>query len=286
MENIVKRNCVQIKGHGEQVILFAHGFGCDQQMWQYIQPHFEQHYKLIYFDYVGSGRSDRLAYDSHKYASLTGYAQDVKDIIQSLQLENIIFVGHSISSMIGLLAAIEMPEKFQKLIMIGPSPCYLNDGEYKGGFNKEDIEELLTMMEMNFTGWASYMAPMVSDDSSPIFAEQLEETFVSGNPRIARQFAEVTFYSDYRQKLQELTVPTLIIQCSDDSIVPIHVGQYLHEHLANSELVIMEAKGHYPHISQSAETAEIITTYIEKLVTSKTAIEDSKELVAYGKTFE
>lgn len=264
MASIVERNYVQIVGQGEQVILFAHGFGCDQQMWHYVRPHLEQQYKLIYFDYVGSGRSDHSAYDAQKYASLMGYAQDVKDIIQSLHLEDIIFVGHSVSSMIGLLAAIDMPEKFKQLIMIGPSPCYLNDGDYEGGLEKQDIEELLAMMEMNFTGWASYLAPMVSDDADPKFAEQLEETFVSGNPKIARQFAEVTFYSDYREKLQELKVPTLIIQCSDDSIVPIHVGQYIHDHVAESELVIMAAKGHYPHISQPDEIAQIMTAYIEK----------------------
>ena len=269
MRNIVERNYIQIKGHGTQVILFGHGFGCDQQMWRYIEPYFEQDYKLIYFDYVGSGKSDLTAYDSTKYNSLSGYVQDIKDIIDELQLEDIIFVGHSISSMVGMLAAIDVPTKFKKLVMIGPSPCYLNDGDYQGGFECDDIEDLLSMMEMNFAGWASYMAPMVSDDAKPIYAQQLEESFVSSNPRVARQFAEVTFYSDCRDKLAFCLIPTLIIQCANDSIVPIGVGQYLQQQLVNSELVLLEAKGHYPHISQVVETAAIIQNFIAQTTVPK-----------------
>lgn len=264
MVNIIKRNHVKVLGNGKQVIIFAHGFGCDQEMWQYIIPYFEQHYKLVLFDYVGSGNSDLSAYDTMKYNTLAGYAQDVKDIIEALQLDNIVFVGHSISSMIGLLSAIDMPDKFSSIIMIGPSPCYLNDGEYNGGLKKDDINELLTMMEMNFARWASYMAPMVSDDANPLYAQNLEDTFVSGNPKIARQFAEVTFYSDYRNRLVELNTPTLILQCSDDSIVPIHVGQYLQKHLPNSQLEILEAKGHYPHISQPINTVHIINDFLKR----------------------
>lgn len=262
--NIMKRNNVKIIGQGEQVILCAHGFGCEQSMWQYITPKFSNRYKVIIFDYVGAGRSDISAYNNEKYASLNGYKQDILDIIDELHLENIILIGHSISSMIGMLAAIERPTAFEKLIMIGPSPCYLNttDG-YQGGFEKNDIEELLLMMEMNFEGWASYMAPVGMGSEAPKhLTDDLEQVFVSTDPQIAREFAEVTFSSDYRSRLHELQTPTLILQCAEDSIVPEHIGKYLNEAIKNSTLILMTAKGHYPHISQPEETYMEINKFL------------------------
>ncbi|TSI07388.1 alpha/beta fold hydrolase [Lysinibacillus sp. BW-2-10] len=264
MQNVIKRNNVKVMGQGEQTILFAHGFGCDQKMWQYIASTFAMNYRVVLFDYVGSGNSDITAYESEKYSTLHGYAQDVLDIIEELNLQHVLFIGHSISSMIGMYAAIQQPQYFDKLIMIGPSPCYLNDPDgYVGGFEKEDIKEILDLMEMNFTGWASFMAPFASsqpDDAT--LTRQLKSDFVSTNPRVAREFAEVTFFSDCRSKLSFLKVPTLIIQCSNDSIVPIEVGEYLQKHIQNSTLLIMNAKGHYPHISQPLETIEIINDYL------------------------
>ena len=264
MNHVVKRNCVNVYGDGQQTLLFAHGFGCDQSMWQYILPAFISDYRVVTFDYVGSGRSDLAAYDNEKYSTLHGYAQDVLDIIEAMQLENIIFVGHSVSSMIGMLAAIEKPEYFQKLIMIGPSPCYVNDLDgYNGGFDRSDIIDLLEMMEMNFQGWASYMAPLGMGQAKEVdLTKQLETSFVSTNPHVARQFAEVTFFSDYRSSLPLLSVPALIIQCSEDSIVPIEVGSYLHEHLKYSTLQMIDTKGHYPHISHPTETTSIIMEYL------------------------
>ncbi|RUL53212.1 alpha/beta fold hydrolase [Lysinibacillus antri] len=264
MQNVIKRNNVKVMGRGEQTILFAHGFGCDQKMWQYIAPTFAMNYRVVLFDYVGSGNSDITAYESEKYNTLHGYAQDVLDIIEELNLQHVLFVGHSISSMIGMYAAIQRPQYFDKLIMIGPSPCYLNDTDgYVGGFEKEDIKELLEMMEMNFAGWASFMAPFaLSQPDDAKLTQQLKSDFVSTNPRVAREFAEVTFFSDCRSKLPFLKVPTLIIQCSNDSIVPIKVGEFLHKHIQNSKLLVMDAKGHYPHISQPLETIEIINEYL------------------------
>lgn len=248
--NIIERNNVKILGNGEKTIVFGHGLGCDQQMWSHLTKALEDHYRLVLFDYVGSGRSLLSAYDSTKYNTLQGYANDLVEVIQAAQCNKVIYIGHSVSSMIGLLAAIEQPQLFERIVMIGPSPCYLNDGDYKGGFERSDILELLDMMEMNFTGWASYMAPLVIDYSEhQNLKAELEEVFASANPRVAREFAEVTFFSDCRQRLQELKIPTLILQCSDDSIVPVEVGNYLHDQLVNSELVIMDAKGHYPHIT-------------------------------------
>lgn len=263
MENIVVRNNVTILGQGDQPLIFAHGFGCDQNMWRFITPAFMDKYQIILFDYVGSGNSDINAYSSEKYQSLQGYVQDLLDIIETLSLQNSIFVGHSISAMIGLLASIQHPDYFKKLIMIGPSPCYLNDDGYRGGFERSDIAELLDMMEMNFTGWASYMAPIaMSNPEQPALTQELKQTFIAADPIIAKEFAEVTFLSDHRSELPKVSVPSLIIQCSEDSIVPIGVGDYLHQHLKNSTLQLLEAKGHYPHISHPNETIQCIADFL------------------------
>lgn len=261
---IIKRNNVNIIGEGQQAIICAHGFGCEQSMWQYISPSFTEKYKLILFDYVGAGASDITAYDFEKYSTLDGYKQDILDIIDELQLEKTIFFGHSISSMVVMLAAIERPEAFEKIVMIGPSPCYLNKEDFQGGFEESDIRELLEMMEINFSGWASYMAPTsMGSEASQHLTDEMEETFVSTNPRIAREFAEVTFFSDYRHRLHELHTPTLIMQCVEDSIVPLHVSQYLHDNLEQSEMRVINGKGHCPHISHPIETVKIIKEFLE-----------------------
>lgn len=265
MTQILQRNAVTLLGKGEQTIVFAHGLSCNQNMWQYISPHFIDRYQLVLFDHVGSGKSDLNAYDTEKYSTLTGYAQDVIELLEHLQAGPVIFVGHSISSMIGMLAAIERPDLFASIIMIGPSPCYVNDGDYLGGFEEHEIHELLDLMEMNFAGWASYLAPLVIDHvQQPHLKDELEGLFVSSNPRIAREFAEVTFFSDYRARLHELTTRTLIIQCAEDSIVPLNVGHYLATHIPMNELVVMAAKGHYPHISHPEETILHIEQFLTK----------------------
>ncbi len=264
MNDVVVRNNVKVIGEGERTIVFAHGFGCDQSMWQYITPSFTHQYRVVLFDYVGSGSSDLNAYTSERYSTFQGYVQDVLDIIECLELSNITFIGHSVSSMIGMLASIERPDYFEKMIMIGPSPCYLNEGDaYFGGFERSDITELLDMMEMNFAGWASFMAPLAMNNPElPMLSKDLERSFISTDPVITREFAEVTFLSDHREALPKATVPTLIMQCSDDSIVPLQVGEYLHKHLSNSTFRLMEAKGHYPHISHPEETITLINEYL------------------------
>lgn len=266
MAMIRKRNNVTVLGQGKKVLVFGHGFGCDQTLWLPLIQHFEQEYKIILFDYVGAGKSDLSCYDERKYNTLEGYAEDILDVIEELQVEKVIFIGHSISSMISLHAAIKKPQYFSKLIMIGPSPCYVNDGEYRGGFEKEEIDELLTTMEMNFAGWASYMAPMaMNQPSDSQNTKRLEDSFVSTNPRIARQFAEVTFFSDTRKYLQQLSVPTLIMQCANDSIVPVEVGTYLHEQISPSELVVLKTRGHYPHVSDTKLAADIIQQFLQQV---------------------
>ena len=262
-QEILRRNNVQVSGRGSQPMLFAHGFGCDQNMWRFITPAFEADYKIVLFDYVGAGRSDVAAYDKKRYGDLRGYAQDVLDVCAALDLQNVIFVGHSVSSMIGVLAALREPQRFARLLMIGPSPRYINDAGYVGGFERADIEGLLHMMERNFIGWANYLAPVVMrNEARPEHARELESSFCSTDPQIARQFAEVTFLSDNRRDLAAVRVPTLVMQCSDDVIAPLSVGSFVHESVPGSTLRVLSATGHCPHISHPEETIAVMKGYL------------------------
>jgi len=262
-KNVLVRNNVQIAGKGTQPMLFAHGFGCDQNMWRYITPAFEKDYQLILFDYVGAGKSDITSYNPERYSTLQGYAQDILDICETLNLQDIIFVGHSVSSMIGLLAAIEKPQIFDSMIMVGPSPCYINEDGYSGGFERSDIEGLLETMDKNYIGWANFLAPQImKNDDRPELGNELTESFCSTDPKIANQFARATFFSDNRDDLSKLQTPALILQCSDDLIAPLTVGDYLHENLPQSTLKVMKAKGHCPHMSEPEETISLIQEYL------------------------
>jgi len=244
-------------------MIFAHGFGCGQDMWRYIWPAFEDAYQIILFDYVGSGNSDKTAYNIERYADLNGYAQDVIDICDELGLRQAVFVGHSVSGMIGILASIKRPELFENLIMIGPSARYLNDQQYFGGFERTDIEELLSTMEQNYIGWANFMAPVIMQNvDRPDLGAELTESFCSTDPVIARQFAQVTFLSDNRQDLSLVRHPSLILQCSDDLIAPMEVGQYLADHLPHSTQKIMNATGHCPHLSYPSETIKLMKEFL------------------------
>ncbi|HZH01083.1 MAG TPA: alpha/beta hydrolase [Flavisolibacter sp.] len=260
---ICTRNNVRVFGKGSQPMLFAHGFGCDQHMWRFITPAFENDYQIILFDYVGSGKSDITAYNAERYASLHGYAKDVLEICEELDLKDVVFVGHSVSAMIGALAAIESPQYFSKLIMVGPSPSYINDGNYIGGFERKDIEGLLETMEKNYIGWANFLAPnIMGNKERPHLGEELTESFCSTDPVIARRFAEATFFSDNRKDLNKVKTPSLILQCSEDIIAPVEVGRYLSEALPNSTLRIMKATGHCPHMSEPDETVYLMKEYL------------------------
>jgi sigma-B regulation protein RsbQ len=264
MDNsIIARNNVRVFGHGTQPMLFAHGFGCDQNMWRFVTPAFADDYKIVLFDYVGSGKSDVKQYDPARYASLAGYAQDVLDVCHALDLHDVIFVGHSVSSMVGVLAANQEPERFSRLVMVGPSARYINDPPYVGGFERADIEGLLDTMEKNFIGWANFLAPAImKNPDRPELSEELEQSFCSTDPIIARRFAEVTFFADNREDLPSVRVPSLIMQCSDDMIAPLVVGDYLKNALPNSTLRVMDATGHCPHMSHPEETIAVIREYL------------------------
>lgn len=262
--DILRRNNVNVLGEGTQPILFAHGFGCDQNMWRLIVPAFLNDYRVILFDYVGAGKSDWSAYNPERYGSLDGYARDVLEICEALHLEQVIFVGHSVSSMIGLLAAIQAPGRFAHLILVSPSPSYLNDlPAYRGGFERAEIEGLLGMMEKNYMGWANMLAPLIMQNADrPALAQELEQSFCSTDPVIARRFAEVTFFSDNRQDLPRVPVPSLILQCVADAIAPVEVGEYMHRHMPASTLQLVQANGHCPHMSHPQETVQQIRSYL------------------------
>ena len=262
-KSIARRNNVRVFGKGTQPMLFAHGFGCDQNMWRFVTPAFEEDYRIVLFDYVGAGKSDVSAYNPERYSSLQGYAQDILDICAELQLNDVILVGHSVSSMTGLLAAVEAPGYFSHIIMVGPSPCYINEEGYVGGFERRDIEGLLETMEKNYIGWANFLAPnIMGHKERPELGQELVDSFCSTDPVIASQFARATFFSDNRRDLAKLKVPSLILQCSEDIIAPVEVGQYLHRQVPGSTLKVMSATGHCPHMSEPEETIAIIKDYL------------------------
>ncbi len=266
-QDILKRNNVKVLGKGTTPMIFAHGFGCDQNMWRYVYPAFENDYKIILFDYVGSGKSDLSAYNPERYSDLNGYAEDVLDICKATNATGSIFVGHSVSAVIGILASIKEPEYFSKLVLVGPSPRYINDlPEYLGGFDRKDIEELLTTMETNYIGWANFLAPAImKNDDRPELAGELKDSFCSTDPIIARRFAEATFFSDNRSDLKKVKHPALIMQCSEDIIAPGQVGEYLHQNMPHSTLKILKATGHCPHMSAPEETITVMKDYLQRL---------------------
>jgi sigma-B regulation protein RsbQ len=259
----IQRNNVHVIGHGPRTLMFAHGYGCDQNMWRAVTPAFEQDFTVVLFDYVGAGQSDPTAFHRTRYSTLNGYASDVQEIIRELGLSQVTFVGHSVSSMIGALAAIESPELFENLVMIGPSPCYVNDGEYVGGFERADILDLLEMLDNNHSGWSAMMAPVImGNPDRPELAGELEASFCRTNPIFAQHFARVTFLSDNRDDLPNLRTRTLILQCEHDPIAPGSVGQYVHQCLENSQLVMMDAAGHCPHLSAPSEVTRAMRQFL------------------------
>jgi sigma-B regulation protein RsbQ len=261
--NLQARNNVNIYGDGPATLVFVHGFGCDQTMWRWLAPLFEGRYRMVMFDLVGSGRSDLSAYDYGKYGSLDGYAADVVEIVREFASGPVILVGHSVSAMIGLLASIEAPELFAAQIMVAPSPCYINDGDYVGGFAHSDIDDLLLAMEANYLGWSSTMAPAIMGaPDAPQLGAELTNSFCRTNPDIARHFARVTFMSDHRAELARSRTPALVLQCTDDFIAPETVGRFTAAALPDSTLVRINNIGHCPHMSAPRQCADAIDTFL------------------------
>jgi sigma-B regulation protein RsbQ len=244
-------------------IVFAHGFGCDQNMWRFVWPAFADEYRVILFDHVGHGHSDHSAFDPDRYRSLDGYAEDVLAVLRALDLRDAVFVGHSVSAMIGALAATAEPERFSRLVMVGPSPRYIDDDGYKGGFSREDIDGLLESLASNYLGWSGAMAPVImGNPDRPELGDELTNSFCRTDPTIARQFARVTFLSDNRDDLGSVDVPALVLQCKDDVIAPIAVGEYVERALPQGQLVVLDATGHCPNLSAPEETIAAIKAFL------------------------
>jgi sigma-B regulation protein RsbQ len=261
---VAERNRVRVSGVPTgRPVLFAHGYGCDQEMWRFLVPEFEVDHKVVLFDYVGSGKSDLSAYDPEKYGSLQGYAADVVDICRELELSDVVFVGHSVSAMVGVLALQQAPEVFGALVMVGPNPRYVDDDGYVGGFGRDDIAALLEALDANHLGWSAQMAPMImGNPDRPELAEELTNSFCRTDPDIARKFARVTFLSDNRADLAGVAVPTLVLQCSQDVIAPDVVGRYVHEQIPGSTFAQLAATGHCPHLSAPEETTAAIRAFL------------------------
>ncbi|MFD9489326.1 alpha/beta fold hydrolase [Streptomyces sp. NPDC059991] len=265
--NIEHRNNVTVTGNPQgPTVVLAHGFGCDQNMWRLTVPALVEDYRVVLFDYVGSGRADASAFTEDRYASLHGYARDVVEVCEAFDLQDAVFVGHSVSAMIGVLAADMAPERIGALVMVAPSPRYIDDDGYRGGFSAEDIDELLASLESNYLGWSAAMAPVIMGNTErPELGEELKNSFCATDPDMARVFARTTFLSDSRNDLQGVRVPTLVLECTQDVIAPREVGAFVHQSIPGSTLVTLDATGHCPHLSAPEATNEAITAFLADL---------------------
>lgn len=260
---VMNRNNIKIYGKGAQPMLFAHGYGCDQNMWRFVYSAFEEEYKVILFDHVGAGNSDHSFYTEEKYGTLDGYVEDILEICEELDLQDVILVGHSVSSMIAVLAGIADPERFAHLILVSPSPRFINEEGYVGGFDKTDIDELMDALDSNYLGWSANIAPVIMGNSDkPELREELTNSFCRTNPEIAKHFAQVTFLSDNREDLPKVRIPTLVLQCSEDVLAPREVGEYVHYNIETSKFHLLEATGHCPNLSAPEETIKAMKKYL------------------------
>ncbi len=261
--NARSRNNVVVTGLEDgQTVLLAHGFGCDQNLWRLVLPSLAERFRVVLFDHVGAGKSDLSAWSAQRYSTLDGYASDVLDICEELDLRDVVLVGHSVSAMIAVLAVNRDPSRIAKLVLLTPSPCYIDDGDYRGGFSRADIDELLDSLDSNYLGWSAAMAPVImGNPDRPALGTELTESFCRTDPAIARVFAHTTFLTDNRADLPEVSVPTLVLQCDQDAIAPPEVGRFVHEQIRGSELVTLNATGHCPQLSAPEATAEAITAF-------------------------
>lgn len=264
--DVQHRNNVRISGAGSTTVVFAHGFGCDQNMWRLLTPSFEERFRVIVFDQVGSGLSDLAAYDRARYGTLHGYADDLLEILDQYAQGPAIFVGHSVSAMVGMLADLKRPASIAAHLMVSPSPCYINDGDYVGGFSSEDIDSLLETLESNYLGWAGAMAPQIMGaPGQPELRDELTNSFCRTDPEVAKHFARVTFTSDHRAELPSLRTPTLILQCDDDLIAPVTVGEYMHRVMPNATLAMIHNTGHCPHLSAPDSSVQAMHDFLGTL---------------------
>ncbi|MGY2132600.1 alpha/beta fold hydrolase [Hymenobacter sp. HD11105] len=262
--DVLTRHNVHVSGSGAQTLVFVHGFGCNQHMWRLVVPAFAEHYRVVLLDLVGSGKSDLTAYNPARYSTLAAHAEDVLAVLAALDIQESILIGHSVSAMISVLAAIQEPARFSRLVLVAPSPRFLNDEGYLGGFERTDIEELLTTMDDNYLGWSAGITPVImGHPDRPELSAELNTSFCSTDPTIAKHFARVTFLSDNRADLPLVRTPTLILQCARDVLAPLAVGKYVHQQLPHSELVVLDTSGHCPHLSAPQATIAAINSFLE-----------------------
>jgi sigma-B regulation protein RsbQ len=261
--NVSARNNVNVVGPEDKpTIMLAHGFGCDQQLWRMVVPELLPNFQIVLFDHVGSGAADPAAWDAERYASLQGYADDMLEILSELDLRDVTLVGHSVAAMMGVLAAATDPSRIAKLVLLTPSPCYIDDDDYRGGFSRADIDELLESLDSNYLGWSKAMAPVIMGvPERPELADELTDTFCRTDPECARVFARATFLSDNRADLKRVSVPTLVIESEQDAIAPREVGAFVHRHIGGSELLTLNTTGHCPHLSAPEATARAIGAF-------------------------
>ncbi|MGE5450217.1 MAG: alpha/beta fold hydrolase [Acidobacteriota bacterium] len=262
--SVLNRHNVTVLGEGKRVIVLAHGFGCDQRVWRFVAPQLAKDHRVVLFDHAGCGQSDLSAWHPARYSGLEDYARDVVELIDAISSEPVVYVGHSISSSIGMLAAIAAPDRFDRLIMLAPNPCFINDPpDYVGGFERADVLDLLDLMDQNMAGWANFFAPVAMRNADrPELADELQHSLCAGDPAIVRHFARLVFLSDVRPYLGHLQVPVLIAQCDDDAVAPSSVGSYLQQHIPHATLRHMVATGHCPHMSYPDETVAVIRDYL------------------------
>lgn len=266
--HIEHRNNVKVLGRGPATLVFAHGFGCDQSMWRFLVPSFEERYRIVLFDSVGSGASDPAAYDRAKYDTLHGYADDLIEIVDGFGQGPVVFVGHSVAAMVGVLASIKAPALFAAQVMVSPSPSYIDDGDYIGGFTRDDIEELLQTLHDNYLGWSSNMAPAIMGaPDQPALGQELTNSFCRNDPEIAAHFARVTFLSDHRADLPRSATPALILQCTDDMVAPVAVGEYMQRTMPSSVLALIDNIGHCPHMSAPSASTDAIQAFLARTLT-------------------
>ena len=264
---VLERNNVTVFGNGTTTLLFAHGFGCDQTMWRFLTPQFQDNYKIVLFDYVGSGKSDLSFYDIDRYSSFNGYAQDIIDVCNALSLKNVVLVAHSVSCMIDVIASLNQPDIFKSMVLIAPSARYINDTNYTGGFELREMDDVIETMESNFAGWANFLAPIIMKNADrPHLTTELEESFCTNDKEVNKRFARLTFYTDNRADLLKVNVPTLILQCSEDAIAPESAGLFIYENITGSRYIKMQAIGHCPHMSYPNETAKEIQEYLDSIL--------------------
>ncbi|NTY62318.1 alpha/beta fold hydrolase [Mycolicibacterium sphagni] len=262
MDVATRNNVTRVGDADGPTLVLAHGFGCDQQLWHPVAARLRDRFDLVLFDHVGSGNAEPAAWDPEKYASLNGYADDVVELVEALDLKDVVFVGHSVAGMIGALAVAAAPARFAKLVMITPSPRYIDADGYRGGFTRNDIDELLESLESNYLGWSQAMAPTImGNPDRPELGEDLAATFCRTDPAAAKVFARATFLADNRADLARVSVPTLIVDCRQDAIAPPEVGAYVRDHIPGAQLITLDATGHCPHVSAPDATAEVVAAF-------------------------